>query len=40
VDITRDVMAMERQGRPLRDIRRAIDATYASVGPGTTTKLP
>jgi len=40
VGITRDVMAMERAGRPLAEIRRAVDQRWASAGPGTPTPFP
>jgi len=40
VGITADVMAMEKQGRTLADIRRAVDAKWSQAGPGTPTPLP
>ncbi len=33
-------MELKRQGRPLREIRKAIDAKYSKYGPGTPTPLP
>ena len=40
VGITRDVVAMEKVGRSLREIRKAVDERWASAGPGTPTPLP
>ena len=40
VDIALDAKAMTEQGKPLRAIRAAIDAKYASIAPGTDTPLP
>ncbi len=40
IDITRQVMAMEKDGRPLAEIRRAVDQRYAGAGPSTPTPFP
>ena len=40
VGITQDVVKMEKAGRPLREMRRAIDERWASAGPSTPTPLP
>jgi hypothetical protein len=37
VDITRDVMRLQREGKALKDIRAYIDATYSKYGPPTNT---
>ncbi len=40
VGITLDVMAMEKQGVVLKEIRRAVDAKWSKAGPGTNTRIP
>ena len=40
VDIAQDVKRMRAEGKSLREVRAAIDATYSSYGPGTDTPLP
>jgi len=40
LDITRDVMEMRSAGKPLIEVRRAIEAKYRSRGPATPTPLP
>jgi hypothetical protein len=37
VDITRDVMRMLDEGKPLKDIRATIEKTYSKYGPTTPT---
>ena len=37
IDITRDVMRMLDQGKPLKEIRTYIDRTYSRYGPPTPT---
>jgi hypothetical protein len=40
MDITRDVMRMQKAGTPVAQIRREIDAKYARSGQPTPTPLP
>ena len=40
VGITLDVIAMERQGETIKDIRRMIDTKWSKLGPSTPTRLP
>jgi hypothetical protein len=40
MDITRDVMRMQKAGTPVAQIRREIDAKYGRSGPSTPTPLP
>ena len=40
MDITRDVMHMQKAATPLAQIRREIDARYCRFGPPTPTPLP
>ncbi len=40
VGITLDVIAMEKQGLALKDIRGAIDAKWSKAGSGTQTRTP
>jgi hypothetical protein len=40
VDITQTARKMAGEGKSLREIRQAVDRTYGSSGPGTTTALP
>ncbi len=40
MDITRDVMRMEKAGTPVAQIRREIDAKYGRSGTPTPTPLP
>jgi len=40
MDITRDVMRMQKAGMPLAQIRREIDTKYGRFGPSTPTPLP
>ena len=40
IRITRDVMTMLDQGKPLREIRRHVDQTYGRYGPSTPTPFP
>ncbi|MBI4498039.1 MAG: hypothetical protein HY689_09095 [Chloroflexi bacterium] len=40
MDIARDAMQMIAEGKPLREIRDAIDRKYAQYGPGTATPRP
>jgi hypothetical protein len=37
VDITRDVMRMLDEGKPLKEIRVYVDQTYSRFGPSTPT---
>jgi hypothetical protein len=37
VDITRDVMRMLDDGKPLKEIRAYVEATYSKYGPSTAT---
>jgi hypothetical protein len=37
VDITRDVMRLLDEGKPIKDIRAYIDRTYSKFGPSTPT---
>ena len=37
MDITRDVMRMLNEGKPLKDIRDYVEATYSKQGPSTPT---
>jgi len=37
VDITRDVMRMLDEGKPLKEIRAYVDRTYSRFGPSTPT---
>ena len=37
MDITRDVMRMLDDGKPLQDIRTYVDKTYSRFGPSTPT---
>jgi hypothetical protein len=37
VDITRDVMRMQQESRPLQEIRAAIDRDFGRFGPSTPT---
>jgi uncharacterized GH25 family protein len=37
VDITRDVMRMLDDGKPLREIRVYVETTYSKYGPATPT---
>jgi hypothetical protein len=37
VDITRDVMRMLDEGKPLKEIRATVDTTYSRFGPSTPT---
>jgi Protein of unknown function with PCYCGC motif len=39
VDITKDVMRQMKDGKPSREIRTYIDATYSSFGPSTNTAI-
>jgi uncharacterized protein with PCYCGC motif len=40
LDITRDVMRMKGEGKPLAEIRAGIDEKYLRVGPATPTARP
>jgi len=40
VDITLTARKLAGEGKSLREIRQAVDRTYGSSGPGTTTALP
>ena len=40
VSVTRDVTAMQKAGKPLREIRAAIDGKYGRKGPATPTPMP
>ena len=40
VGITLDVMAFEKQGVEIKEIRRMIDAKWSKAGPGTQTRTP
>jgi len=40
LDITRDVMRMKGEGKPLAAIRAAIDEKYLHFGPATPTPRP
>ena len=40
VGITLDVMAMEKRGEPITQIRRMIDEKWSRSGPGTPTRMP
>ena len=40
MDITRDVMGMKGEGKPLAAIRAAIDEKYLRFGPPTPTTRP
>jgi hypothetical protein len=40
MDITRDVMRMQKAGTPLAAMRREIDRRYLGFGPPTPTPLP
>ena len=40
MDITRDVMRLLDERKPLKDIRAYIDKTYGKFGPSTPTPLP
>jgi len=40
LDITRDVMRMKGEGKPLAAIRAAIDEKYLRIGPATPTARP
>jgi hypothetical protein len=40
LDITRDVMRMKAEGKPLAAIRAAIDEKYLRFGPPTPTPRP
>lgn len=37
MDITRDVMRMLDEGKPLKEIRAAVEKTYSKYGPSTPT---
>lgn len=40
VDITQDVMRLQKEGKSASEIRAYIDAQYASAGPTTDTRMP
>ncbi len=40
VDITQDVMRLQKEGKSAAEIRTYIDAQYSSAGPSTDTRMP
>jgi hypothetical protein len=40
VDITQDVMRLEKEGKSAQQIRTYVDAQYSSFGPSTNTAMP